>query len=530
MASNIEVKLDVLNQLASPALYAAALANRPAASFTGRLFVDSDAPSTGIYRDTGTTWVQVADQGAGTTGTLQQVTTNGSSTTIGISTSGNGIGIGTTIPASNRLDIHSGTGLQATFNGTGVTNAGIQLQLAGVGKWTLQNNYNAAANDFVITDVLNTLPRLTIKNTGQSFFGTVVTSSGLLVVNSATSDNHFVAIGANAPSLRFRDAGTGGVLNCGVGISTAVNNFIQGSASGNYCIFNSSTTASPILFGVYDAGTSNTQEAARISAARNFLVGTVTDGGFKLSVVGTSYTSGNVLIGSTNTGADGIALTQNLNYSFSEGSTESYVNLFRQRNSAGGVLAQGYKRSLTGEFASSISTSYAKAAIVVGEINGSISFYSDAATTVANGTDITPTAKMTLSNNGTFLINSFDTTGNRTNAFNVLTLVANNSAAPYEKFGGAILFKNSSYVTGVVNSARIRSFISDGGGGEGGGFIFETTPTAGGTLTPSLTVKYTGVVNITSTSIYATNALALAGGLVAGDIYKSATGVLSIVY
>ena len=31
--SNIEVKLDVLNQKASPALYAASLANRPAAWF-----------------------------------------------------------------------------------------------------------------------------------------------------------------------------------------------------------------------------------------------------------------------------------------------------------------------------------------------------------------------------------------------------------------------------------------------------------------------------------------------------------------
>jgi len=293
MASNIEVKLDVLNQLASPALYAAALANRPAASFTGRLFVDSDSPSTGIYRDTGSSWIQIADSGAGTTGTLQQVTTNGSSTTVGISTSGNGIGIGTTIPASNRLDIHSGTGLQATFNGTGVTNAAIQLQLAGVGKWTLQNNYNAAANDFVITDVLNTLPRLTIKNTGQSFFGTVVTSSGLLVVNSSTSDNHFVAIGANAPSLRLRDAGTGGILSCGIGISTAANNFIQSSVSGDFCFFNSNTTASPIIFGIYNG--TNTQEAVRITAARNLLVGNpATDTGQKLIVNGTSLFTSNL--------------------------------------------------------------------------------------------------------------------------------------------------------------------------------------------------------------------------------------------
>jgi hypothetical protein len=290
--SNIEVKLDVLNQLASPALYAAALANRPAASFTGRLFVDSDNPSTGIYRDTGSAWIQIADSGVGTSGTLQLVTVNGNTTNQGISVTANGIGIGTTIPASNRLDIHSASGLQATLNGTGVTNAAIQLQLAGTGKWNLSNFYNAAANDFIITDVLNSLNRLTIKNTGQIFVGTDTTSSGLLVVNSATSDNHIVCVGVNGPSVRLRNTASGPTLNVGLGISTAVNNFIQGSVSGDYCIFNSSTTASPILFGVYNSGASQTQEVARISAARNFLVGGIVDAGFKLDITGTTRLQG----------------------------------------------------------------------------------------------------------------------------------------------------------------------------------------------------------------------------------------------
>ena len=188
------IDLDILNQLQTPAFYASSLATRPAASFVGRIFIDSDSPSTGLYRDTGTAWVQIADPGAGTTGTLQQVTTNGNSTTTGITITTNGLGIGTTIPGSNRLDIHSSSGINATFNGTGTTNAALQLQLAGVGKWNLSNFYNAAANDFIITDVLNSLNRLTIKNTGQTFIGTDVTSSGAFVVNNATSDNHIVCI------------------------------------------------------------------------------------------------------------------------------------------------------------------------------------------------------------------------------------------------------------------------------------------------------------------------------------------------
>jgi hypothetical protein len=277
------------------------LATRPAASFVGRIFIDSDNPSTGLYRDTGTAWVQIADPGAGTTGTLQQVTTNGSSTTIGISTSGNGIGIGTTIPGSNRLDIHSASGINATFNGTGTTNAALQFQLAGTGKWNVGNLYNSNNNDFIITDVVNTLNRVTVKNTGQTFIGADTTSSGLFVVNSSSSDSHIVVLGANSPSIRIRDSGSSLVQNVGIGISTGTNAFIQGSASSNYCIFNSSSTASPILFGVYDAGTSNTQEAVRISAARNFLIGTSTDSGYKLNVNGSGYFNSTLFVGGAST-------------------------------------------------------------------------------------------------------------------------------------------------------------------------------------------------------------------------------------
>ena len=296
MSSNIEVKLDVLNQLASPALYAAALANRPAAGFVGRLFIDSDSPSTGVYRDTGTTWVQLST-GASSSANLQAVTTIGNTTNTGIAISANGLGIGTTIPATNRIDIHSASGLQGTFNGTGTTNAGLQLQSAGVGKWTLQNNYNAGANEFLITDVLNTLNRITVKNTGQTFIGTDTSSSGLLVVNSSTGDNHLVVLGATAPSIRLRNTGTGATLNVGLGISTSADNFIQGSVSGNFCIFNSSTTASPILFGIYNG--TNTQEAARITATRRLLVNTSTDNGFQVDINGNTNITGNLTVSGT---------------------------------------------------------------------------------------------------------------------------------------------------------------------------------------------------------------------------------------
>jgi len=90
----------------------------------------------------------------------------------------------------------------------------------------------------------------------------------------------------------------------------------------------------------------------------------------------------------------------------------------------------------------------------------------------------------------------------RTIPHNVLTLTAEQGNAPYGFFGGAILFKNRSYTSGLVESARIRSVIYDDGAPAncGGGIWFETTPTPGGTLTPSLVINYQGRVGIGTSS------------------------------
>jgi hypothetical protein len=92
--------------------------------------------------------------------------------------------------------------------------------------------------------------------------------------------------------------------------------------------------------------------------------------------------------------------------------------------------------------------------------------------------------------------------GDRTLPHNILTLTAEQGNAPYGGFGGAILFKNRSYVSGLVESSRIRSVIYDDGAPNnfGGGLWFETTPTPGGTLTPSVVINYQGRVGIGTTS------------------------------
>ena len=83
------VTLDVLNQKGTPALYSDTFANRPTFGFKGRIFFSTDTGE--IFEDTGTAWTLIADAGAGTTGTLQQVTTNGSTTDQGITITDGGL-------------------------------------------------------------------------------------------------------------------------------------------------------------------------------------------------------------------------------------------------------------------------------------------------------------------------------------------------------------------------------------------------------------------------------------------------------
>ena len=120
-----------------------------------------------------------------------------------------------------------------------------------------------------------------------------------------------------------------------------------------------------------------------------------------LSVTGSTHSIfGNVGIGTADLGPDGLSLSTNFNYVWSEGSGNAYATLFRQRNSAATVMASGYKRSNTGAFASSYGISMARAAIAIGSNNGSIAFFSDPSSNVANGTDITPSERVTILNSG----------------------------------------------------------------------------------------------------------------------------------
>jgi hypothetical protein len=108
---------------------------------------------------------------------------------------------------------------------------------------------------------------------------------------------------------------------------------------------------------------------------------------------------GDLLLGTTDTGAAGLGVSNLLNLTFPEGSGTSYANVFRQASSAATILANGYKRSANANaFASSVGTSWAKSAIALN--TGDIAFYADPAGTVANGTDVTPTERFRVKSTG----------------------------------------------------------------------------------------------------------------------------------
>jgi hypothetical protein len=196
------------------------------------------------------------------------------------------LGIGTNVPGTALQIDHDQSQLIRLNQTTATNDTKIAFQNSGTALWRIGNSYNAGANDFGIFDVVGAIQPITVKKTtGQVLIGTSTVGSGKLVVASSNGDNGVQIVGAAAPSLRIDNAESGPTKRAGFGISTATNNFIQGSADRDFCMFNGSTTASPILFGIYD--TTNVQEAARISAARNFLIGTTTDAGFRLNVAGT---------------------------------------------------------------------------------------------------------------------------------------------------------------------------------------------------------------------------------------------------
>lgn len=103
--------------------------------------------------------------------------------------------------------------------------------------------------------------------------------------------------------------------------------------------------------------------------------------------------------------------------------------------------------------------------------------------------------------------------------------------------GGTLTVTGQGATTGGTDKNGGNVVISAGiSTGNGSSTISFKTAAAGSTgttdRTPAtrMTVKGSGIINIATISTYANNAAALSGGLVAGDLYMTATGVVMIVF
>jgi len=109
--------------------------------------------------------------------------------------------------------------------------------------------------------------------------------------------------------------------------------------------------------------------------------------------------SENVIIGNTSLSASGLGVAAGKNIGFTEGSSVSYANMYRQNNSGGLMLANGYQYgSGTNGDHSSVGASFAKT--LIGLRNGAIYFYVDAAATASVGTQVTPTEIARVTSDG----------------------------------------------------------------------------------------------------------------------------------
>ena len=223
----------IINQKGTPAFFSDTFANRPTYGYTGRVFISTDTGA--IYEDTGTSWTLIADAGAGTTGTLQQVTTNGNTTNTGITISAGGLitnaarvsgltqsggvlftdgsgnlgqdinfnwditnnylGIGQTGTPTAPLDIHSATdNVFMQVNATSTNNSTIAFQNASVGKWRIGNLYSGGSNLFHIYNntTASNLLSVTAAN-AATFIGSVTALS--LAITGGTSGQFLKANG-----------------------------------------------------------------------------------------------------------------------------------------------------------------------------------------------------------------------------------------------------------------------------------------------------------------------------------------------
>jgi hypothetical protein len=412
-------------------------------------------------------------------------------------TAGGNVGIGTTNPlnklsvvASNSSGYYNRTDAIAVFHGSSPT--------------------VLIANDGNATDQY---AELRLGNNQTTYYPY---SAYIRGVQGAGIDQYRLEFGTSAgssASTRMTITTSG---NVGIGTTSPTTYSLAGRhmelfGGGDYSFFHNNTTTVKSFYAI--------NEALLLAALFTYSAHPLT--------LGTNNTErmritsgGNVGIGVTDMGPDGLSLASGLNYSWSEGSGNAYAVLFRQRNTAATVVASGYKRSGTAGFASSFGTSMARAAIAVGYNNGSIAFFSDSATNVANGTDIAPTERLTILNNGNVGIGTPNPDSGLTvetnfTSFNALAVRSSNAFSTTPET--AIAFRTKFNTAGAYSTNGLIIGYKDNAtdGNQQGGLQFWTN--AGSGVAEKMRITSGGTVYINTATNPSTDNAAPQFGIIAGS-------------
>ena len=248
----IKVNLDILNQRQTPALYSDTLANRPAPSFNGRLFISTDTGQ--IFQDNGVSWILIADAGAGG-GSLQTVTTNGNTTDRGINITANNLVVGSgtlnstlsnaylnfIAPTQNLQLQVSGSGGGSIYTTLQNRSGVIALQSDNVSEFSNDAGYIKGVN--ISTGLTNTSGTITANiatgvTGGQTIYGGTASTDRLYIYNyTGASIGYVFGLGGMA-------AGSGATPTSGT-LFRASNNYTD--VSGNVFDFQAVSTVSQTL-------------------------------------------------------------------------------------------------------------------------------------------------------------------------------------------------------------------------------------------------------------------------------------------
>jgi hypothetical protein len=332
------------------------------------------------------------------TGTLALTSqlTSGTVTSVGLSSATSGVTIGSSpITTSGTITLAIATA------------SGSQNGLLSSTDWTTFNNkYNLPtfSNGSILFIKFSTIAENNPKffwNDTNSYLGigTNVPTAGVTSFSS-TPATQFKAAGV-APAMTFSNTLTAATYAAVFGLATSNNDFVSGTATGDFAIANQSTSAGAIVFGT------GTTEKMRMTSAGTFSIGN-TNSTYNLDVTGTGRFTSTLILGgalsgtsATFSGNVGLGVTPNAS---TDPILESRYGLFMGRDETN--LLQNAYFNTTWKYAQ---TGFANRLYLNG-YNGGHEFYT-AVSGSAGGTITWGTPKLTIASTGAATFSSSVTAG-----------------------------------------------------------------------------------------------------------------------